>query len=170
MGKIVPYTAQAVYDHNRDRFYQCLFVPQEAREALYAVLALDVELAHIRRAAKEEVMGHMRHAWWQESLEMMVDGGRPREHPVFLALEPLINGGRIPKDMLMALTLSYREAYPELPTSDKPLESLCRILLTHQQISGWERAGDIIQKHRARFGGRKNSWLRLKLLFAGAGR
>jgi len=82
MGKIVPYTAQAVYDHNRDRFYQCLFVPQEAREALYAVLALDVELAHIRRAAKEEVMGHMRHAWWQESrgapvLTQVLEGLKP---------------------------------------------------------------------------------------------
>jgi phytoene/squalene synthetase len=170
MPKPLSYCAAAVYDHNRDRFWQSLFVVQPARESLYAVLALDVELAHIRRAVKEEVMGHMRHAWWQESLGMIINGGRPREHPVFQAMASLINDGLIPKEPLMRLMENYRAAFPELPLHQEPLEALCLSLLPKSDIKAWKDAGAIIQKHRTRFGNGKNSWLMIKLLCAGAGR
>src|SRR5579864_8087467 len=102
------YCAQEVYRHDRDRFLLSLFVPTVRRETLLALYALNVELARVHAAISEEMIGHIRYAWWQEALEALYAGGRISGHPVLEALAPAIHGGHIPSEALMPLVESYR--------------------------------------------------------------
>lgn len=162
------YCAQAVRDYDRDRFLASLFVPARGREALLVILALGVELAHVREAVSEEMIGHIRYAWWQEAIEGAYDTGATRGHPLIEALLPLTP--HLPKEQLLALVDAYRAAFPEAPAD---VEAVMKILALDilQGFSvddaGWRKANALIQKHRARFGKGWNGWLALKLLAAG---
>ena len=69
------YCADLVRRLDYDRFLMSLFVPQTERPALLAVCALNAELAQVRSLVSEEMIGHIRLAWWQEALEA---GAAPR--------------------------------------------------------------------------------------------
>jgi len=162
------YCGQEVRRHDRDRFLLSLFVPAGPREDLLAVYALNVELAHIRRAVREEMLGHIRHAWWEEAVEALYVGAPPREQPVLQALAPLIKEGHLPHDALFPLVEEYRRHFPAPPPDiDVRLEALSVMLLQRicpDALPDWRRANDIITKHRARYGARWNGWLAFKLL------
>lgn len=65
---------------DKDRFLCNLFAPPEEREALAALCALNIELAHIREAVREPLLGRMRLAWWSEALDAVWAGRPPRHH------------------------------------------------------------------------------------------
>src|SRR5882724_8075260 len=92
--------AEEIRRHDRDRFLAALFVPVEQREALFAACALNIELARIRTAVSEEMLGHIRQAWWEEAVEALYVGAPPRGQPVLLALAPVIEAGHLPHDAL----------------------------------------------------------------------
>jgi phytoene synthase len=71
---------------DNDRFLCALAAPAGKREALFALLALDGELAGIRSRAKEPLLRRMRLAWWRETLESVVAGAPAPRHPVAEAL------------------------------------------------------------------------------------
>jgi hypothetical protein len=172
MGKAqnLSYPAQLVHDHDRQRFLQGLFVPEPARETVYAVLALDVELQHIRRHVSEEMLGHIRYAWWEESLAMIGEGEKPREHPVLMALVPIIEQGIVPGALFMQLAEIYRTHYPELPPENTIIHEIASIVvcsLAPQAQHVWSRAGNTIAKHRRQHGEGENHWLAFKLLWLG---
>ncbi|NBX04347.1 MAG: hypothetical protein EBR02_09895 [Alphaproteobacteria bacterium] len=156
--------------HNRDRFLQAMFVPPPAREVVIAIYALEMELAHVHGMVKEEMIGHIRYAWWGEAIEGLFDGQPARGHPVLEALRPYIIDAKIPKADLLALVAAYREAFPQLPQNgaqladgvvEKTLEAL-----SPKSIKRWARAGKIIAKHRTRHPRGKNGWLAVKLLLS----
>ncbi len=158
--------AQLVHRHDGDRFLLALFVPEPAREQLLALYALRVELAHIKRAAREEMLGHIRHAWWSEALEALAEGKGPRGHPVLSELErsPLSAAELAP------LSDAYREAFPDMPVVDELMDALSLTLLERacpQAIAHWKKAHGVIARHRKKWGQGGNSWLRVKLLLAG---
>jgi hypothetical protein len=163
------YSAHEVYTHDRDRFCLSLFVPASQRESLLAVYALNVELLKIRGTVKEEMIGHIRYAWWQEAVEGLYAGERRQGQPVLEALAPLV--ALLPKEMLMPLLEQYREHFPELPSdADRILEDISLVMirtLCPQAEIPWHRANAIIVKHRHTHGNKWRSWLVLKLLLAG---
>ena len=170
MPKTVPlsHCAREVRAHNRDRFMQSLFVPPEYREQLLALYALEVELTTIHKAVSEEMIAHIRYAWWQEAIEGLYAGHVPRGHPVLEALVPVI--AHIPQEKLLAVVILYREHFPQLPSHEnKAMQEAAATLvnsLCPQAQKRWQRAGEIIRHHRARhLGG--NGWLALKLLLSG---
>lgn len=80
--------AQLVQKLDRDRFATVLFAPQGAREPLFALYALNIELANIRTQVREPQAGLIRLQWWREVLE----GGRDpeaRPHPIAWAARQL---------------------------------------------------------------------------------
>lgn len=79
------YPAQEVRKYDRDRFLTCLFAPADRREALYALYAFNLEVAKVREAVTEPVMGQIRLQWWREAIEEIYQGGG-RAHQV---AEPL---------------------------------------------------------------------------------
>ena len=157
------YPAETVYTHSRDLFLRGLFVPEAQREKLLALYALDAELAHVHRAVREETIGHIRYAWWEESLQAIMDGKPPREHPVIQAL---------PKEYMneaMALAQLYRAHYPVQPDSGALIEEISLKWIREncpEAEAGWKKAHGIITAHRKKFGTRANGWLKIKLMVA----
>lgn len=172
MGKpiLLSLTAQTVRDGNSDRFLESLFLPQEQREILLTLYALETELAHVHHVVTEEVNGHIRYAWWQESLEMLHAGQTPRAHPLIQALAPLLQQSVLDYETLSALITLYRGAFPDLPEDrtlvNEAAEKLVR-KIAPQAGEGWRQARNIIQRHRKRYGSRWNVLLHLKLMRLG---
>lgn len=159
------YTAQMIRNHSRDRFLACLFVPQPARDGVFAVYALDAELAHLREATTETLMRQIRYAWWEEALAAMAAGQPPKEHPV---LESLAKHN-VPLAPLVQLVATHREHESGTP-SDAAVDGIVAETIQTacpQAELGWRKARAIIESHRQRYGQQKILWLGCKLLWAG---
>src|SRR5271163_3052970 len=72
--------------HDRDRFQTALFAPAARREALFALYAFNYEIARVREAVTQPMLGQIRLQWWRENIAAAFEGGGRRHHPV---VEPL---------------------------------------------------------------------------------
>lgn len=71
------------FDH--DRYLCALFAPAPDRARLFALYAFNLEVARVREAVSEPIIGQMRLQWWRDALgEFAV--GKVRAHPVAQAL------------------------------------------------------------------------------------
>jgi phytoene synthase len=86
--------AEQVRLNDPDRFLTALFAPQTWREELFALFALNDELARAHEGTRTPLIGAMRLQWWRDSLDGIF-AGRPPRHPVALALAGLAGRGRI---------------------------------------------------------------------------
>src|SRR5438067_13039670 len=68
--------------HDRDRFQTALLAPAERREALLALYAFNYEIARLREAVTEPMLGQIRLRWWREVVAAAFVGGPPRHHLV----------------------------------------------------------------------------------------
>ena len=163
--KELSYLAHEVYAHDRDLFLRSMFVPPSARESLLAVYALVVELDKIPSIVSEEMIGHIRYAWWQEALEGLYAGQGKPGHPVLEALAPLVSSGQLPQDLLMPLIENYRAHFPAPPPDKHALLKTLSLALIPAD-TGWEKADHLIISHRKRYGRHLRPWLLIKLLLA----
>ncbi len=116
------------YDH--DRYLCTLFAPADARAAILALYAFNVEIAKVRESISEPVMGQIRLQWWREVVENAPRGDL-RKHPVTLALGAAIRDHNLPGEPFERLlearerdlvdeqpeTLAALEAYAEATAS-----------------------------------------------------
>ena len=63
------YCAREVRRYDNDRFLTCLFAPADRREALFALLAFNLEIAKTREVVTEPLIGHMRLQWWRDAID-----------------------------------------------------------------------------------------------------
>ena len=70
---------------DRDRYLASLFAPAEAREALFALYAFNLEVARTAEVISEAMLGRIRLQWWREAVAEIYEG-RPRRHEVVLPL------------------------------------------------------------------------------------
>src|SRR3954470_23036789 len=106
--------------HDPDRFLCALFAPPERREALFALVAYNHELARAREAAKTPLIALMRLQWWREAVEHAAEGKPARRHEVATPLHAAITAGALDPADLLAL-VDAREAEAEeagIPTRD----------------------------------------------------
>ena len=82
--------AALVRAHDRDRFQTALFAPASRREALFALYAFNYEIARVRDAVREPMLGHIRLQWWREAVETAFSSGAPRGHQIVLPLTAAI--------------------------------------------------------------------------------
>jgi len=143
------YCKNLVKTQDYPRFLQCAFLPEALQVVAYSYYALDAELRHIHQHVTEEMIGHIRYAWWSESVEALPIA---RQHPVLMALSQT----SIDQSILVKLVESYREIYPGMPL-DAP-----ELVIENAR---WQKAGHIIAKHRARHEKNARLWLIVKLLF-----
>jgi phytoene/squalene synthetase len=80
-----PPLAKALRDGDYDRFLTVLFAPPGKREAAFALIALNLEIARIRDAVREPMLGQIRLQWWREALAEAT-AGSPRRHDVLEGL------------------------------------------------------------------------------------
>ena len=66
--------ADALREHDPDRFGICLMVPSAARPRLLTLYALNLELARAPLASNEPLIAEMRLQWWIERLEDIGEG------------------------------------------------------------------------------------------------
>ncbi len=78
--------------HDRDRFQTALFAPAARREALFALYAFNYEIARVREAVTQPVLGQIRLEWWRENIAAAFDGGPVRRHVVVEPLTAAIRG------------------------------------------------------------------------------
>ena len=68
--------------HDRDRFQTVLFAPAAHREALFALYAFNYEIARVREAVTQPVLGQIRLEWWRENIAAAYQNGAIRRHPL----------------------------------------------------------------------------------------
>jgi len=69
-----------------ERFIAIQLARPDRRAALYAITALAIELDHVAEVVREPLMGHIRLAWWRESLEGIAAGKAVPSHPTLAAV------------------------------------------------------------------------------------
>lgn len=89
--------------HDPDRFLCALFVPAERREAIFALIAFNHELARAREVTSNPMAGLIRLQWWRDAVEEARSGAAPRRHEVATPLQAAVAGGALDPDALIAL-------------------------------------------------------------------
>jgi phytoene synthase len=70
---------------DRDRYLAVLHAPVVARDGLFALFALDLELAQVVATTSEPLLGEIRLAWWREQLARLDSAPAPVQ-PTLAAL------------------------------------------------------------------------------------
>ena len=73
-----------------DRYLSAVFAPAARREALFALIAFNHEIARIPEAVSEPMLGRIRLQWWREVLEAVYAGKPARRHEVAVPLAEAI--------------------------------------------------------------------------------
>ena len=74
-----------------DRYLSAVFAPAARREALFALIAFNHEIARIPEVVSEPMLGRIRLQWWREVLDAVYAGEPTRRHEVALPLADAIN-------------------------------------------------------------------------------
>ncbi|SVD11733.1 uncharacterized protein METZ01_LOCUS364587, partial [marine metagenome] len=82
---VFAYCAEQVWLHDRDRYLCSLFAGSRGRHALWALYALNLELARAREVVTQPMLGEVRLRWWHDTLECLFQG-QSTGHPVVQAL------------------------------------------------------------------------------------
>lgn len=85
-----------VRQHDPDRYFSALFAPAAKRKHLFALYALNYELAHIAQTVREPMMGEIRLQWWRETVAEAREG-RARPHVVAKALAAVFAQAELPQ-------------------------------------------------------------------------
>ncbi len=95
------YAADQVRRFDYDRYLCSLFAPAKHREALFAVLAFNIEVAKTREAVTEPMLGQIRLQWWREAIAEIYDSdperGDIRRHEVAQPLGVAIRAHDLPR-------------------------------------------------------------------------
>jgi NADH dehydrogenase [ubiquinone] 1 alpha subcomplex assembly factor 6 len=81
MAEDISYCAALLRRHDADRYLTALFAPGERREALFALYAFNLEIARMREAVSEPMMGLIRLQWWRDAIAEIAQG-KVRAHEV----------------------------------------------------------------------------------------
>ncbi|MDD9991400.1 MAG: phytoene/squalene synthase family protein [Rhodospirillales bacterium] len=92
-----------------DRYLSAVFAPAACREALFALIAFNHEIARIPEAVSEPMLGRIRLQWWREVLDAVYAGVSARRHEVAVPLADAIRACALDRAPFDAL-LDAREA------------------------------------------------------------
>ncbi|WP_149535653.1 squalene/phytoene synthase family protein [Siccirubricoccus phaeus] len=104
--------------HDPDRFLCTLFAPPARREALFALIAFNHELARAREAARTPLIALMRLQWWREAVEQAAEGRPPRRHEVAGPLHAAIAEGAFAAEELLAMVEAREVEAEEAPPDE----------------------------------------------------
>ncbi|HEY5337431.1 MAG TPA: phytoene/squalene synthase family protein [Rhizomicrobium sp.] len=87
-----------LHKSDEDRYYAALFAPAARRPHLFALYALNNELARVAESAREPMMIAIRLQWWREAVEGARKGAL-RAHDVARALAAMFAQADLPQDL-----------------------------------------------------------------------
>src|SRR3954452_10041979 len=85
-----------------DRYWASLFAPADKRPHLHALYAFNFEVARVREAVREALVGEIRLQWWRDALQGEARGD-VRANPVAAALDDTIVQFRLPQQSFVDL-------------------------------------------------------------------
>ncbi len=101
--------------HDRDRFQTALFAPAARREALFALYAFNYQIARVREAATQPMLGRIRLQWWRENIAAAYENTRPRRDDIVEALTVAIRARRLTRVHFDRLIDAREADYDEDP-------------------------------------------------------
>jgi phytoene synthase len=106
--------------HDPDRYLAALFAPAERREALFALIGFNHELARAREATTTQIAALIRLQWWRDVVAEAAAGQPARRHEVAAPLHDVITGGALdPVDLTALVDARETEADPGgIPTRE----------------------------------------------------
>lgn len=110
--------AEEVRRHDNDRFLAALFAPEPARESLMALYAFNLEVARVREAAREPLVGAIRLAWWRDAATAMFEDRASPRHPVADALRAAIARHGLPRAPFDRLLEARARDLEDMPHAD----------------------------------------------------
>ncbi len=108
------------------RFLAALLAPVDRREALFSLIAFNVELAKIPVSVSEPILGEIRLTWWREALDDLFERDIARGHEVMQGLA--IAHREVPMDRaaLLALVDARLFALSDAPSTDAAISDFLR--------------------------------------------
>lgn len=97
------YCGALVKRYDPDRFFLSLFAPARHREALWALLAFNHEIAKTREVVSETQLGLIRLQWWRDEIGKIYENGRVSENEILQALYKAIQTHNLPQDIFKTL-------------------------------------------------------------------
>ncbi len=105
----------------RDRWLGALFAPPQARRRLFALIAFELEMAHMRDAVRDPRAGEIRLVWWRETLTGAREAGG---HPVATAMLQTLEEVKPPPHLIEnAVAGRQFDLYDDPPPSLRDLEA-----------------------------------------------
>ena len=89
MASDLEYCVDQLRRLDRDRFLAALAAPADLRADLMVLYAFNGEVARVREAVSEQVLGLIRLQWWREAIDEIF-AGTPRRHAVVTPLAELV--------------------------------------------------------------------------------
>jgi len=86
---------ELVRRHDHDRFLASLLLPADRRAAVWALLAFNLEIARVREAVSQPIIGQIRLQWWRDAIDEIYTGKLPRRHEVVEPLAVAIEAHRL---------------------------------------------------------------------------
>lgn len=102
MSNLETYSASQVKKYDYDRFLITLFAKADVREDLFALYAFNHEVAKIREAVSEPMLGEIRLQWWREAIEGIA-AETPRNHEVVLPLHAAFHKHNLTAEMFIKI-------------------------------------------------------------------
>lgn len=106
--------------YDPDRFLTALYAPADRRDELLTLYAFNMEVAKIREAVSEPMLGEIRLQWWREAIEEAYAGGTVRNHAVASPLASVIRKHGVARGhfdrIIDARVFDLDEAPPETMT------------------------------------------------------
>jgi phytoene synthase len=100
-----------------DRYFATLFAPAGKRAFLFVLYAFNHEIVRAVEVAREPTMAEIRLQWWREAVEEAGEG-RPRAHPVVVALSELLARTTVSGAALEALIDARDDEITSAPFAD----------------------------------------------------
>jgi 15-cis-phytoene synthase len=114
-----------VREGDPDRYWASLYAPADRRPYLHALYAFNFEVARIREAVREALVGEIRLQWWRDALQGEARGD-VRSNPVAAALDDTIVKFRLPRQALVDLIdARVFDLYDDPMPSLNDLEGYC---------------------------------------------
>jgi len=114
-----------VREADPDRYWASLFAPADKRPHLHALYAFNYEIARVREAVREALVGEIRLQWWRDALQGEARGD-VRANPVAAALDDTIVQFRLPRQSLVDLIdARIFDLYEDPMPSLNDLEGYC---------------------------------------------
>ena len=103
---------------DRDRYLCALLMPHRHRGPVAALFAFNMEIARIRDAVSEPMVGEVRLQWWKDLIEGQAHGD-PGGHPVASALLRAIDDHALPRQTLTNMIEARRFDLYDDPMPDR---------------------------------------------------